>query len=193
MPANTERRRGPQKGHGGRRRVPLRNDFPDNQIVAIALWYITRGRAVGTPFLEMLVYLFHDGDFVKTPDDGVGASMRGGAPFVMIGSLMNLRSPRNPGKNYPGGSRRQTPDGRTLMKERARLIRDKIKKHNPAGKFKDQAWLGASFMGLDYLFVGRMDIAMIAFGHAGWRLTGPMAARFRQLLTGLNERSNITL
>jgi hypothetical protein len=189
------RARGPQKGHGGRPAVPLRKDFPDNMIVATALWLYAGKRAVGVPFLEMLIYLFDDGDFVKTPDDGIGSTMRGGVPMVMISSLENLRPPRNSGKNYPGGSRRQTPDGRTLMKDRVRLIRDKIRKHTPArkpkglvwigprpGLTKDQLWLSISFAGLDYLLAGQKKQAMVALRHAGWPIFGTEMERLGQFL-----------
>jgi hypothetical protein len=192
-----ERKRGPHKGDGGGPRKPLRKDFPDNMIVAVALWLSKGKRAVGVPFLEMLTYLFDDGDYVKTPDDGIGeVTVRGGVPVVMISSLHNLRDPRNSGKNYPGGSRRQTPDGRTLMKDRVQLIRGKIKKHTPrrpkgmvwiaprpAGLSPDQLWLGACFVGLDCLLAGQKEQAMIAFGHAGWPLEGTEMERLGQLLS----------
>jgi hypothetical protein len=176
-----KRKRGPQKGDGGRPRSTLRDDFPDNMIVAVALWI--GKRALGAPFLEMLIYMFDDGDFVKTPDDGIGAvTMRGGVPMVMISALTNTRPARAHGANYPGGSRRQTPDGRTLMKERVRLVRDKIKKYTPARRQKDQVWLGACFVGLDFLLAGQKEYAMIAFDHAGWPLTGPAMDRLCQAL-----------
>jgi hypothetical protein len=185
MPASAipERKRGPQKGDGGRPRITLRNDFPDNQIVATALWLSAGKRALGTPFLEMLIYLFDDGDFVKTPDDGIGAvTMRCGVPMVMISALKNARPARAPGANYPGGSRRQTPDGRTLMKDRVRVVRDKIKKYSPPRKQTDQLWLSISFAGLDYLLAGQKKQAMVAFGHAGWPIFGPEMERLGQFL-----------
>jgi hypothetical protein len=185
MPANTipKRKRGPHKGDGGRPRGTLRDDFPDNMIVAIVLWLYGGKRALGTPFLEVLIYMFDDGDFVKTPDDGIGAvTMRGGVPMVMISALKNIRPARAHGANYPGGSRRQTPDGRTLMKDRVRLVRDKIKKYTPPRKQKDRVWLGVCFTGLDYLLAGQKKHAMVAFGHAGWPLFGPAMERLYQFL-----------
>jgi hypothetical protein len=170
-------------------------------IVAVALWLSKGGkRAVGVPFLEMLIYLFDDGDFVKTPDDGIGAqTVRDGVPVVMISALHNLRPLRDSGKNknYPDGSCRQTPDGRALMKDRIRLIRDKIRKHtlrrnqNPKGLAfwprppvltKDKVWLGKCFVGLDFLLAGQKEWAMVAFGHAEWPLTGPAMERLNQFL-----------
>lgn len=192
MPA--ERRRGPHKGDGGRPAVPLRKDFPDNMIVAVAIWLSKGKRAVGVAFLESLIYMFDDGDYVKAPDDGIGGlTVRGGVPMVMISALQNTRPARAHGANYPDGSRRQTPDGRTLMKDRVQLIRDKIKKHTPRRPrgivwirplpiSKDQLWLGACFAGLDRLLAGQKEWAMVAFGYAGWPLTGPAMDRLCQFL-----------
>jgi len=179
-----ERKRGPQKGDGGRRVKPLRKDSPDNMIVAVALWlYPERASAAGVPFLEKLIYMFHGGDFVESPEDGVGSvTVRDGVPMMMISALKNLRPPRKPGKNYPGGSRRQTPDGRTLMKRRVQLLRDKIKKYAPPRKQTDKLWLSISFAGLDYLFAGQKKQAMILLRHAGWPIFGPAMERLGQFL-----------
>jgi hypothetical protein len=191
------RKRGPHKGDGGGPVVPLRKDFPDNMIVAVAIWLSKGKRVISVSFLEMLIYLFDDGDFVITPDDGIGVeTVRDGVPVVMISALKNIRPPRDSGKNYPDGSLRQTPDGRTSMKRRVQFIRDKIKKHTPRRMApkgyvwigptprvtKDQVWLGASFVGLDFLLAGQKERAMLAFGHAEWPLTGPAMDRLCQLL-----------
>lgn len=188
------RKGGPHKGDGGRPRKPLREDFPDNMIVATALW-LSKGkkRVVGVPALEMLIYIFDGGDFVITPDDGIGAeTVLDGVPMVMISALQNIRPKRDSGKNYPGGSRRQTPDGHTSMKRRVQFIRDKIKKHRPRLPrnpkhlavyvlppvlAKDQLWLGKSWFGLDCLLAGQTEHAMKAFSDAGWPLTRPEIER----------------
>jgi hypothetical protein len=202
MPANTipKRKRGPHKGDGGRPRGTLRDDFPDNMIVAVSLWLSKGGkRAVSVPFLEYLIYMFDDGDFVKTPDDGIGlVTRRGGVPTLMVSALKNIRPARVDGANYPDGSLRQTPDGRTLMKRRVQFIKDKIRKHMPPkspkglvwigprpGLTQDQVWLSACFVGLDFLLAGQKERAMIAFGHAGWPL-GPG-------MEGLNQFLNLTV
>jgi hypothetical protein len=197
-----KRKRGPHKGDGGRPRGTLRDDFPDNMIVAVVYWLSKGGKRASVPFLEMLIYLFDNGDFVITPDDGVGSvTKRDGVPVVMISALKNIKPKRDPGgKNYNnGGPRRQTPDGRTSMKRRVQFIRDKIKKHkprlptnwNPKGfavyvrppvLTKDQAWLGKCWMGLDCLLAGQKEQAMIAFGDAGWPLTGKEIERLNQFL-----------
>jgi hypothetical protein len=48
------RKRGPHKGDGGRPPVPLRKDFPDNMIVAIAIWLSKGKRVITVPFIEKL-------------------------------------------------------------------------------------------------------------------------------------------
>ncbi|MGB6177243.1 MAG: hypothetical protein WBF43_13115 [Methylocella sp.] len=195
------RKPGPQKGRGGMPAVPLRDDFPDNMIVAVVLWLYGGRRAISLPFLEMLIYIFDGGDFVETPDEGIGArTMREGVPMVMIGAFVNTR-PKRDGVNYPGGKRRQTPDGSTTMKDRVRLIQRKIKKHRPRSIrrkgmvsiaptpviSKDKLWLGACFAGLGYLLAGQKDLAMVALRFAGWPIFGPAMERLGRFLS-MNAR-----
>lgn len=67
------RKGGPHKGDGGRPAKPLREDFPDNQVVATSLWLLKgKKHVLPVPLIEMLTYLFDGGDFVVSPDDGIG-------------------------------------------------------------------------------------------------------------------------
>lgn len=121
--------------------------------------------------------------------------------MVVISALQNTRPERSPGANSPEAPRRQTPDGRTLMRDRVQLIRAKIKKHTPRKLAPkgyvwigptpkvtlDQRWLGACWTGLDLLLAGQKERAMVAFSHAGWPLDGPAMDRLNQFLNMRTE------